>query len=55
MGDKKFGDEGGAGVQHQQRGAGFHSGGIRVGVVRGGSHSVKTGGGSSKSERCQEL
>ena len=37
-------------------GAGFHSGGIRAGGVRGGgSHSVTAGGGSSKSESCQEL
>ena len=37
-------------------GARFHSGGIRAGGVRGGgSHSVTAGGGSSKSESCQEL
>ena len=37
-------------------GARFHSGGIRVGGVRGGgSHSVTAGGGSSKSESCLEL
>ena len=35
-------------------GARFHSGGIRVGVRGGGSHSV-TAGGSSKSESCLEL
>ena len=36
------------------RGIRLYSGGIRVGGVRGGSHSV-TIAGSSKSESCQEL
>ena len=36
-------------------GARLHSGGIHVGGVRGGSHSHSEGGGSSKSESCQEL
>ena len=40
MGDRRFGDKGDAGEQHQQRGARLHSGGIRVGGVRGRSHSV---------------
>ena len=35
-------------------GARLHSGGIRVGGVRRGSHSDSAGG-SSKSESCQEL
>ena len=30
-------------MQHQWRGARLYSGGIRVGGVRGGSHSVTTG------------
>ena len=37
MGDKRFGDEGGARVHHYQRGARLYSGGIHV---RGGSDSV---------------
>ena len=36
------------------RGAILYSGGIHVGGVRGGSHSVMAGG-SSKCESCQEL
>ena len=51
-GDKRFEDEGGAGVQHQHRGVRLYSGGIRV---RGGSHSVTSGdtvGGSSRNESC---
>ena len=44
MGDKKFGDEGGARVKHQQRGGRLCSGDIHVGGVRGGSHSVTAGG-----------
>ena len=39
MGDRRFGDEGGARVQHQCR---LYSGGIRVRGVQGGSHSVMT-------------
>ena len=35
-------------------GARLYSGGIHVGGVRGGSHSV-TAGGNSKSESCPEL
>ena len=38
--DKRFEDEGGAGVQHFQKGTRLYSGGIRVGGVRGESHSV---------------
>ena len=39
-----------------RRGGGFHSGGIRVGGVRGRGKSQCYGrGGSSKSESCQEL
>ena len=37
-----------------RRRAKLYSGGIHVGEVRVGSHSV-TAGGSSKSESCQEL
>ena len=33
----------------------LYSGGIHVGGVGGRSHSDKAGGGSSKSEGCQEL
>ena len=33
----------------------FHSGGIRVGEVRGGGVTVLWQGVSSKSESCQEL
>ena len=33
----------------------FYCGGVHVGGVRGGSHSVTAGGGSSESESCQEL
>ena len=33
MGDKRFGDEGGARVQHQLRGGRLYSGGIHVGGV----------------------
>ena len=36
-------------------GARLYSGGIHVGGVRRGSHSVMAGGGSSKSESYQEL
>ena len=37
-------------------GARLHSGGIRVGGVRRGSHSDSAGGGgNSKTESCQEL
>ena len=41
-----------------RRKARLYSGGVHVGGVRGGSHSVASGdiaGGSSKSESCQEL
>ena len=31
-------------MQHLQRGARLYNGGIRVGGVQGGSHSVKAGG-----------
>ena len=44
MGDKRFGDEGGARVQHQQKGARLYSRGTHVGGVRGGSQSVTAGG-----------
>ena len=43
MRDKRFGDEGGARVQHWRRGARLYGGGIHVGGVRGGSHSVTAG------------
>ena len=33
----------------------LYSGGIHVGGVRGGSHSVTAEGGGSKTESCQEL
>ena len=32
-GDKRFEDEGGAGVQHRQKGSRLYSGGIQVGGV----------------------
>ena len=44
MGDMRFGDKGVASVQHQQRGARLYRGGMRVGGVLGGSHSVTKGG-----------
>ena len=36
-------------------GARLHSGGVHVGRVRGENHSDSAGGGSARSESCQEL
>ena len=44
MGGKRFEEEGEARLQHYQMGARLYSGGIHVEGVRGGSHSVTTGG-----------
>ena len=44
MGDKKFGDDGGARKQRSRGGARLHSGDIHVGRVRRGSHSDSAGG-----------
>ena len=40
MVDKRIEDEGGSGVQHEQRDARLYSGGIHARGVRGRSHSV---------------
>ena len=44
MGDKRFGDEGGQECCISRKEAKLYSGGIHVGGVRGGSHSVTAGG-----------
>ena len=60
--DKRFEDEGGVQVLHQQKGARLSNEGIPDGGVRGERHSTgrcriskKSREGSSRSESCQEF
>ena len=59
MRDKKFEDEGWAGVSISRRRARLYGGGILVGGVQGESHSITSGDTAEqaalKSESCQKF